>query len=72
MEKFIYNGIEYQIRSLEFNGDMYNISTTALNDLIQSYPKNKKLSNIDDSIIYYCDNDEMNLTDKELINIIFN
>lgn len=73
MEHITYQGIKYPIRELYHPKDdhVYIIAPITLNDVINTNSKNQEALGIDSSIVYYCDEEEMNKTDSELLQIIF-
>lgn len=73
MAHITYQGIKYPIRELYPPKDdhVYIIASTTLNDVINTNSKNQEALGIDLSIVYYCDEGEMNKTDSDLLQIIF-
>lgn len=73
MAHITYQGIKYPIRELYPPKDdhVYIIASTPLNDVINTNSKNQEALGIDLSIVYYCDEGEMNKTDSDLLQIIF-
>lgn len=65
-----YKGKIYRTRNIVREDQIYTVAEESLNQLIQEDPS-PELEDIDSGIVYYCTDEEMYMTEQELIKIIF-
>ncbi len=74
MDTIEFNGIAYDCKEVTYEGVTYTIADKDLQDKLvnrdYSYV-NEEAKHIDEGIVYFCDENEMKLSNKELCKIIF-
>jgi hypothetical protein len=61
------NGKEYEVRTISHKGYNYTVGSPELHAVLELESLTEiEEDTIDDQILYYCDSNEWNMTDKEL------
>ena len=65
-----FEGKQYTARTIYYSGEEFDVATIGLQSQLEPFDTPEKVQ-LDETIAYYCSDEEMKLTDKEIYNLIY-